>query len=119
MSGGSDRQASQRNERRGDDMSQYKFEVAEVSRNGYIDWDLLEPPSRTHRILAHSPMEAGKYPEVERHLQSQHSVALSPPLAYFPSLGDVFDQSSQTWTFRRNGHVIIVSDIPRTILSRP
>lgn len=64
-----------------------KFKTEEVKRNGHIDWDVVEDGSG-HRFPVESPMVAGSYPEIERHLTQHYGLTLSAPLVCDHALGD-------------------------------
>jgi hypothetical protein len=91
----------------------FAFDVEEVNRDGFIAWDAVDVQSGDRVELKGPNMVVGAYPEIANHLAG--SCNLAPGLVYEPRLGDKFDQSTQTWTFKRKGHEVVVKDMPRAI----
>jgi hypothetical protein len=91
----------------------FRYEVREVTAGSLITWEAVEETTG-HVILLPTAETAGSYLEIEEHLRRQHGVDVK--LTYAPRLRDEFDQSTHTWTFRRDRIEIVVKDIPRAIL---
>ena len=95
-------------------MTDHVFKIKEVQRDGYIAYDAIEQGSKATVELG-PQIRAGEYPEIEKHLE--HVLQGGPkPLVFSPELGDEFDHKTQCWTFRRGPHVVVVHDMPRTLI---
>ncbi|HEY9031614.1 MAG TPA: hypothetical protein VIM93_09665 [Kangiella sp.] len=94
-------------------MAEHEFKVIEVKRDGYIAWDAIEVSTKKQfPVNADGYYEAGTFPEISEHLKKEYG--LSHEIKYIDGSGDEFD--GRTWSFKREGDVIKVHDIPRTLL---
>jgi hypothetical protein len=94
-------------------MASYSYQVREVQNEGYISYEALDEQTG-EAIPLKSPMVAGAYPEIEEHVGQKTD--LRGKLVHAPSLGDEFDQPTQTWKFRRGATEVVVKDMPRTLI---
>ena len=95
-------------------MAKYIFKVEEVSRDGYIAWDVIEKASGVRfPVNEEGYFTAGSFPEITGYLKKEYQ--LEHTIQYINSSIDSFDQPSNTWIFKRQGDTVVVIDIPRTV----
>lgn len=93
-------------------MTRFEFQIEEVRREGFIAWDAVEVTSRTRfPVNADQPYLAGRFPEISTYLRDRN---IEVEVAYMEWLDDSFNGT--TWRYTRGDVVVIVHDIPRTIV---
>jgi hypothetical protein len=97
-------------------MATYNFKVEEVSQGGVISWNAVDTSNNnSFKVNVAGYLTSGEFPEISDYLKANYSVNYAISYRSTPPFCDTFDQPNQTWTFRRNGDVIQVQDIPRTV----
>ncbi|MDF4592783.1 hypothetical protein [Vibrio parahaemolyticus] len=98
-------------------MTTFTFQIEEKSNGSTIYWDARDTSNnKSFQVNINGYVTSGEFPEISDYLKSEYGLSYKINYMSKSPFKDSFDQSTQTWTFKRNGDTIIVNDIPRTVI---
>lgn len=95
-------------------MKTHKFQVEEVTRDGFIAWDAVDLDNQNRVALqSNGKRTVGSYPEITRYLSDTYGITAD--LTYQEDSSDAFSQALQEWKYVRGDVCVVVNDIVRTV----